>query len=160
VGFAFVAALPLLFLSAQRYVWVTRELLRDELQQDLALARSVADGLDRYMASRIFLITGMARDLQGRDFRRSDEINGELDRMRERNQGLSTLLVVDTTGTAVASSPRFGQTSSGVKASTPGSGLGLVICRHLIEAHGGRIWAEDTTSGCCFVFHLPAGMDA
>ena len=38
----------------------------------------------------------------------------------------------------------------------PGSGLGLVICRHLIEAHGGRIWAESEPGrGSRFVFLLP-----
>jgi len=37
-----------------------------------------------------------------------------------------------------------------------GSGLGLSICRQIIEYHGGRIWAENTqNSGACLIFTLP-----
>jgi two-component system sensor histidine kinase KdpD len=37
-----------------------------------------------------------------------------------------------------------------------GSGLGLVVCKGLIEAHGGRIWIEDTPGGgVTFIFTLP-----
>ena len=37
-----------------------------------------------------------------------------------------------------------------------GSGLGLTICRGLIEAHGGRIWAENRPDGGTVVrFTLP-----
>ncbi|WNG27974.1 PAS domain S-box protein [Cystobacter fuscus] len=37
-----------------------------------------------------------------------------------------------------------------------GLGLGLSICRNIIEAHGGRIWAENIPSGGArFVFTLP-----
>ncbi len=50
---------------------------------------------------------------------------------------------------------RFSQTSSG-KSVQGGSGLGLVICRHLVEAHGGRIWVESEPGrGTCFTFRLP-----
>ncbi len=40
-----------------------------------------------------------------------------------------------------------------------GTGLGLSICKGIIEAHGGKIWAENQP--CCFEFHfiLPLTLD-
>jgi two-component system sensor histidine kinase KdpD len=36
-----------------------------------------------------------------------------------------------------------------------GTGLGLSICKGIIEAHGGRIWAENLPDGFAFNFTLP-----
>ncbi len=36
-----------------------------------------------------------------------------------------------------------------------GAGLGLAICKGLIQAHGGEIWAEDVEEGTSIAFSLP-----
>jgi two-component system sensor histidine kinase KdpD len=36
-----------------------------------------------------------------------------------------------------------------------GAGLGLSICKGIVEAHGGRIWAENLAQGFAFNFTLP-----
>ncbi len=36
-----------------------------------------------------------------------------------------------------------------------GTGLGLSICKGIIEAHGGRLWAENVPDGLAFNFTIP-----
>jgi len=44
------------------------------------------------------------------------------------------------------------------ESSIPGVGLGLTICKAIVEAHGGRIWAENIVPhGARFSFALPLG---
>jgi PAS domain S-box-containing protein len=48
-----------------------------------------------------------------------------------------------------------------VKHRTPGTGLGLAICREIVQAHGGKIWAESVEGeGSVFRFTLPIAPSA
>jgi len=40
-----------------------------------------------------------------------------------------------------------------------GTGLGLSICKGIVEAHGGKIWAENLVPGVAFHFLLPLTWD-
>lgn len=51
---------------------------------------------------------------------------------------------------------RFYRINSKLVRSTPGAGLGLYICRLIVEAHGGQIWARNRVrGGSVLSFSLP-----
>jgi two-component system phosphate regulon sensor histidine kinase PhoR len=78
-----------------------------------------------------------------------------------RHEGRTVAFVVDDTGAGITEEdlPRlFERFYKADKArATGGTGLGLAIAKHLVQAHGGRIWAESPGPGhgATFTFTLP-----
>lgn len=76
----------------------------------------------------------------------------------------NTMLAIAVTDTGQGIPPaalervfeRFFRADTARQATTGGSGLGLAIVRAIVEAHGGRIWAENAAgAGARFIFTLP-----
>jgi two-component system sensor kinase FixL len=59
------------------------------------------------------------------------------------------------TGAGITSGVREALFSPFHSTKLDGMGIGLSISRTIVEAHGGKIWAEDRPGGAVFRFTLP-----
>jgi signal transduction histidine kinase len=74
-------------------------------------------------------------------------------RVTVQHQGVQALLQVEDDGPGLPSDAvdrvfdRFYRADRGRSRRDGGSGLGLTIVRHVVESHGGRVWAENQVEG-------------
>ena len=83
---------------------------------------------------------------------------GEGPRQNNTNNNQYVIVSIKDTGIGIDSEilPKL-FTKFATKSQTGGTGLGLFICKGIVEAHGGRIWAENNANGkgATFSFSLP-----
>ena len=89
-------------------------------------------------------------------------VNGKVWLTAENRPNVEVLLSVCDEGQGIPSDKlesifeRFQQVDSSDSRRKGGTGLGLTICRNIIEQHEGKIWAESTLGkGSTFSFTLP-----
>lgn len=83
--------------------------------------------------------------------------------IQARREGDEVLIAIADTGIGISAEhlphlfTRFYRVDKSRSRAGGGSGIGLTIAKHLVEAHGGRIWAESpgTGQGSRFTFTLP-----
>jgi len=79
----------------------------------------------------------------------------------EKAEGGGVLVAVRDTGPGVASGTAEHVFEPFHTTKPSGLGLGLSICRSIVEAHGGRLWASaNEPRGAIFQFTVPAGPDS
>jgi two-component system sensor kinase FixL len=65
-------------------------------------------------------------------------------------------VTVTDTGSGIAPSIESQLFQPFVTTKRDGMGIGLSVCRTIVEAHGGRLWVEPSSEpGCIFRFTLP-----
>ena len=77
---------------------------------------------------------------------------------RSNNDNSDNVALVQIIDTGLGIPPDIKQKlfSKFTKGSKIGTGLGLFICKNIVEGHGGKIWAENNVDkGATFSFTIP-----
>jgi len=87
---------------------------------------------------------------------------GEIEVGAAKDDGTGVRIWVRDTGAGIPKQEigslfeKYRQTQSGKTSKQKGTGLGLVICKMIVEAHGGKIWVEsEEGKGTTFTFTIP-----
>jgi two-component system phosphate regulon sensor histidine kinase PhoR len=89
---------------------------------------------------------------------------GEI-KVKAHSNGREVVFTVEDTGIGIPESDlerifeRFYRVDAARSREAGGTGLGLSIARHIVDAHGGKIWVESAVGrGSCFHFSIPAAL--
>lgn len=138
-------------------------LTRTELRRNGIMARTrFAEGLPPILGDRtqlqqvvLNLILNAAEAMAG-----APEQTPDLLISTERGETDSVRVVVRDTGPGLAPDGAARLFDAFYTTKSGGMGMGLSICRSIVEAHGGRIWAEpNQPRGAVFQFTLPHGTE-
>jgi signal transduction histidine kinase len=127
-------------------------------EKPLRLIRDVPDDLPEVSGDRDSLIQVVINLLSNAvKFTQSGLVT-----CRVRRQGADVVISVSDTGAGIAEAdqPRvfeqFAQVGDTLTGKPLGTGLGLPICKQIVERHGGRIWVDSELGvGSTFSFTLP-----
>jgi signal transduction histidine kinase len=73
----------------------------------------------------------------------------------DNNDNVALVQIIDT-GLGISPDIKQKLFSKFTKGSKIGTGLGLFICKNIVESHGGKIWAENNVDkGATFSFTIP-----
>jgi signal transduction histidine kinase len=92
-------------------------------------------------------------------FTKSGTVSVSIEEVKNDDYEKEFIAAVKDTGTGLDSDIMTQLFTKFVSKSQTGTGLGLFISKSIVEAHGGRIWAENNPDGkgATFRFSLPKG---
>ncbi|HEX8803366.1 MAG TPA: ATP-binding protein, partial [Acidimicrobiales bacterium] len=109
------------------------------------------------------LLAAVLQNLVGNALKFRQDEPPVVDVCAERSDGEWTITVADN---GIGIDPTYGEQIFTIfkrlhnKADYAGTGIGLALCKKIVEFHGGRIWLEPTDGpGATFAFTLPAPPD-
>ncbi len=136
--------------------WLADDLSRNGVQVDLHLAQ----GLPMVRADRI-LVEQVMLNLLNNAMEAMSPVPGTERRITAttvRDASGGVRVTVADRGTGIAPEHAARMFTPFFTTKTQGLGLGLAICRSVVEMHGGRLWHEPRANGgTAFHFSLPAG---
>ena len=133
-------------------------LLRAEARTcSISVQSNLSSDLPRIMADRIQLQQLLMNlMLNGIDSMKGFGVPGKLTINSRKNENGQVLISIADTGVGIAPGQTEEIFAAFFTSKAQGTGMGLTICRSIIESHGGQIWATPNSGpGATFQFTLP-----
>ena len=131
-------------------------------RSSISIHTELADDLPHVCADRVQLQqVVMNLMLNAVDAMKENDDPGKLTIKSRRNAGEQLLITVSDTGPGLPPGDAEKIFDAFFTTKSQGTGMGLSISRSIIEAHGGRLWADGASGrGATFQFTLPASVAA
>jgi len=133
-------------------------LLRAEARaHSISVQSDLASDLPRVSADRIQLQQLLMNlMINGIDSMKDLGVPGKLTIRSGENESGQVLISIEDTGVGIKPGQAEEIFTAFVTSKAQGTGMGLTICRSIIESHGGQIWAtQNSARGATFQFTLP-----